>query len=370
MVFTGTINAETRAYIKFHGDSVKKNGGKRADVAKFLCRKCKISKMSVYRIWKEDICTKRSTDPCLSRKGIGGRKRKVTERAEKLLLRKIKVLRNSQPNWCVRDLMAISGVEHVSTRTVQRILNRNGYKHLVARRKGILDSHDAKLRLQYAKRMKNKGPRFWTNDIAFYFDGVGFLHKTNPKAAALTPGSKCWRQAKEGLALGCTSKGSKCGNGGKQVKFFVAISHNCGVICAEQYTKLDGVTFAKFVEDKFKTIFSRSGKNSRYWLQDGDPSQNSAKARQSLDSLNTSLVSIPPRSPDLNPIENIFSIVKKELKQQAVEGEKTHEGFNEFALRVKATLYSISPSKINSVIESMNKRLSKVIVHKGGRIDY
>ena len=294
----------------------------------------------------------------------------MTTRAENLLLRKIKVLRSEKPNWTVRDLMSTSGVENVSTRTVQRILNRNGYKHLTARRKGILNSRDAKLRLQYAKKMQKKDSDFWTNDIAFYFDGVGFVHKTRPKAAALTVNKKLWRRPNEGLAMGCTSKGRKSGNGGKQVKFFVAISHSCGVICAEEYTKLNGANFAKFIEDKFKTIFHRSGKCSRHWLQDGDPSQNSAKARKALGRVDAQMVHIPPRSPDLNPIENIFSFVRRELNEQAVQGNITREGIREFALRVKATLYSTSPTKINKVIESMKNRISKVILHKGGRIEY
>ena len=43
------------------------------------------------------------------------------------------------------------------------------------------------------------------------------------------------------------------------------------------------------------------------------------KARQVFDTVGTIKFSIPPRSPDFNPIENIFSYVKSELRTQNFE---------------------------------------------------
>lgn len=355
MVYTRTIDATTRAYMKFHGDLIERSGKKKGAVVKWLSEKCNVSRMSVYRIMKEAPNHKAYVPS--SRKGVGGRKKKVTVRAESLFLRKIAVLRKNIPNWSAQDLMSAAGIDNISLRTAQRILNKNGYKHRTARRKGILDARDTKVRLSFARNMRSKEDSFWREDMAFYFDGVGFVHKTRPTAAALACRGKVWRKRNEGLALGCTTKGSKAGYGGKQVKFFVAISYDCGVICAEQYTDLNGSTFAQFIHSHFTKIFERSGKLSKKWLQDGDPSQNSAKARRALQSLDASLISIPPRSPDLNPIENIFSLVKRELRSQALENNIHCESIGEFALRVKATLYSTSPTKINTVIESMNRRL-------------
>ena len=49
------------------------------------------------------------------------------------------------------------------------------------------------------------------------------------------------------------------------------------------------------------------------FLQDGDPSQNSKLSKQALKSIDTTKFDIPPRSPDLNPIENVFNYVKQQL---------------------------------------------------------
>ena len=54
----------------------------------------------------------------------------------------------------------------------------------------------------------------------------------------------------------------------------------------------------------------------RLWLQDGDPSQKSAMARAAMDRANCELLKIPPRSPNLNPIENIFKLVSDALRKQ------------------------------------------------------
>ena len=47
------------------------------------------------------------------------------------------------------------------------------------------------------------------------------------------------------------------------------------------------------------------------FVQDGDPSQNSKAAKTALSKIGAVQFSIPPRSPDLNPIENVFNQWKK-----------------------------------------------------------
>ena len=46
------------------------------------------------------------------------------------------------------------------------------------------------------------------------------------------------------------------------------------------------------------------------------------------------LIKVSPCSPDFNPIENLFPIVCKILKKQALERNITRETFDEFKARV------------------------------------
>ena len=104
-------------------------------------------------------------------------------------------------------------------------------------------------------------------------------------------------------------EGKKEGSGGRVLKLLVAISYNKGVIACHPYEKLDGQFLENFVKANFASFFRKADKGlSRLWLQDGDPSQNAAGVKKALRKLIAELLSIPLRSPDLNPIGRICFI--------------------------------------------------------------
>lgn len=362
MVYKRTISPEVRAYVKFHGKNRQKHAPDSAALVKKLVKECKISQRSVYRLLKEPLL--RISAP----RKRPGRKPKLSERTEKRIVRSIGKLRQFNKNWTAKSLMTLTDVTEVSERTFQRLLNRNGYHHEFARKKGVLSEKDIKQRLCFAKKHVDLDQSFWEQTVAFFFDGAGFKYKTNPYDDAISCQSKVWRKKCEGLHPKCTAKGSKVGS--KQAKFFVAISYDRGVILAEQYEKLTGQLFAEFVQCHFEKVFQRSGKSSRIWLQDGDPSQNSKKSKNAQQEIDAELFKIPPRSPELNPIENVFALVKKELRLQATQNRITTETYPQYCLRVRATLLSVSVKTINTIIGSYKKRLQDIISNKGGRINY
>ena len=73
---------------------------------------------------------------------------------------------------------------------------------------------------------------------------------------------------------------------------------------------------------------------------------------------------IPPRSPDLNPIENIFHIVKNELESEAIR-KHIVESFDEFEKRITNVLDNISVECIDRTINSMRRRINAVLKCKG-----
>ena len=210
-------------------------------------------------------------------------------------------------------------------------------------------------------------PDVWTKQIAFYFDGVSFAYKRHLLDEALTPRGRVWRRANKGLLQGCTAKGQKCGTGGKQVKLFIAILHDQGVISADTYNHLNGENFAQFAYQNFDTVFNSAWKNTQMWIQDGDPSQNSMLAKAAMVAVNAQLLQIPQRSPDINPIENIFHLVKRQLDTQATKENIITETMTDFETRRKCTLFELPVSHINNTSESMGNRMEKIIMEKGNR---
>ena len=51
---------------------------------------------------------------------------------------------------------------------------------------------------------------------------------------------------------------------------------------------------------------------------------------------------IPARSPDLNPIKNLFNIVRKCIEAEILEQNKIHQSWDEFVERVKFHVWSVS----------------------------
>ena len=305
------------------------------------------------------------------RKFNKGRPRKLTLREKRCVINTLKRLRKETYSFTAKRLQEEANLTHVSTKSIRRVLHANGYHYLQSRKKGLLTKQDKILRTRWARRNRSKPLEFWTDDIKFYFDGVGFAHKTNPYAEARAPRSMAWRKHSEGLSI--TTKGKKEGSGGKMARFFVAIAYGKGVVLCKQYKwKVTGKNFASFVSEHFQATFEKCGveASGNYFLQDGDPRQTSAEAKRSWDALGAKMFSIPARSPDLNPIENIFHLVRKKLRKDALEKKIVHETYEEFSQRVVTTIEKFSKKIIDKTIATLKKRINMVIQKKGERIKY
>ena len=333
-----------------------------------LFRETKVSRTHIYRIWKDGI------KKIFKRGCSSGRPRKIDQRTERKLLRMIPYMREVDNNWRVIQLMKAAHVEHVHRSTITRLLNDNGYRLLNARKKGLMSEKDRRARVKFAREMlrKEDSSTYWISGISFYLDAVGFVYKKNPRGQAAAATGRCWR--KEGEGLKHTAKGSACGTGGKYVRVIACISHGKGVVWASTYEKMTGETFASFVLTNFNDIFRRCEKNSKdvqIWLQDGDKCQNSKAALDAMKEVEANTIQkIPPRSPDLNPIENVFHLVKKELRDQAITRNIDCETKEQFETRVLSTLYAFPHDIIDRTIESMEKRLLMIKQCKGSRLKY
>ena len=131
-----------------------------------------------------------------------------------------------------------------------------------------------------------------------YVDGVRFEYKSNPYEHAKSLGSP------EGKA---------------NCQFMVAMTLNEGVVlCVPLSKRISGEYFAQIVKKDVKDELVRSKKKSKRILQDGDPSQNSKKAKDELFRQNIRLCGIPARSPGLNLIKNLFNQVRRKIKEDSL----------------------------------------------------
>ena len=111
-------------------------------------------------------------------------------------------------------------------------------------------------------------------------------------------------------------------------------------------------------------------KEKLLFVMDNDPSQNSRVAKDALQEIGAELVKIPPRSPDLNPIENVFHNVKRKILKEALQERIKKEDFTAFKERVLQTLANCSGSLIDGTIKTMHKRLKTITTNGGYRTKY
>ena len=96
--------------------------------------------------------------------------------------------------------------------------------------------------------------------------------------------------------------------------------------------------------------------------------QNSAAALKAMKKVKADVFSIPPRSPDLYPIENFFNLISKKLNDDALENMITSESYDQFSERVKFTIENYSIEEIDKIIKSMPNRIKKILQRKGQRL--
>ena len=210
-------------------------------------------------------------------------------------------------------------------------------------------------------------PDIFHSNISFYLDGVSLVFKRKPKHDASIPKGQIWRKRSEGLQL--TSKGSKSLPAGKRLHFLVAVSFNRGVVLAKDYDRMSGKYFTDFVGTDLIQLFNPAAKQ-KWFVMDNDPSQRSKAARNAIINAGATLFEIPPCSPDLNPIENLFHIVKRQLASQAMAEGIQSETLTDFKTRVHKTITQTPISVINNLLLSMLKHIDAVIKCKGLRMKY
>ena len=132
---------------------------------------------------------------------------------------------------------------------------------------------------------------------------------------------------------------------------------------------MNGAYYASLVRRNFPAALKKScNPKARRILVDGDPSQNSKLAKDAIGRIGGKRFLIPARSPDLNPIENLFHLVRKKLHKQVRKQKIVQESKEQFTDRVKKLMETFCKEEINTIIESMQRRIDMIMKRRGQRI--
>ena len=271
-----------------------------------------------------------------------GRPRKTSQQEDKKIIK----LMEQNRELTTRDIsetLKQEGVD-ISSDTVRRRLIEAGMAFKSPSSKPFLSNLQKTNRLDFGRKNKYRN---WNN--------VLFTDETTIK---LSPrNKKVWKRRGENIVVRRFKHYQKIHVWGSFSKF------GFGRI----YLFKENLTGKKLVEI-YKKALLPSGKMIKlpHWilLEDNDPKHTSNIAKTWRENHQIDRISWPSNSPDLNPIENIWTLLKDKV------GQLKPSNLDQLEKNIK-TVWSNFPQKLAETLAlSMSDRMKQLIERKGDTIDY
>lgn len=284
----------------------------------------------------------------------GGRCSKLSQRDENLILRKILKGEVDTATELARSFSSFN----VSPQTIRRVLKKAGLKAAAKVKKPLLSKKHRKARLDFAESHK-----FWTVED---WKKVIFSDETKINRIASDGRKWCWKQPRSGLSDRVVSGTVKFGGGSVMVWgcfCFAGVGY-----MAKIDNRMDAALYCRILEDELMDTFSfySLDRNETIFQQDNDPKHKAKLTMSWLDSKGIKLLDWPAQSPDLNPIENLWSHLKKQLQKFP----EPSTGILQLWERIQVAWEAISKDFCVKLIESMPARINAVLSAKGGYTKY
>ena len=310
---------------------------------------CHVGKSTVQELRKKHL----ATFPVSS----GGRKAKLSLQDKRHCIRSITSGKLETAAKVVKHLQNELEVT-VSDRTVRRALQEAGLKAMEKEKKPKLSAKNAKERLEFAKRHQH-----WTVDD---WKRVIWSDETKVNRFCSDGRSWCWVRDDESRQPRQVKETVKHGGGSVMV-------WGCMTWCGPGFIcKIDGATdqylYKEIFEDDLIKTIEWYGLNPHQVIfqHDNDPKHRAKSVQDWLKNQPFDVLQWPPQSPDLNPIEHLWAILKRRLNQY----EGPPKGVLELWERIEAEWNKIGQEECLKLIESMPRRIQALLKAKGMWTDY
>ena len=272
--------------------------------------------------------------------------------------RSLRALRRVAENSPRSSVAEVAEIVEKSPATVRRHLHTLGYNKRVARRKPLLRPNNILRRDNWAREMIEHDQEFW--DTVIFSDESRF--------AQFSDSGRVWVWRKTGEEFELKNLQPTVKHGGLSIMVWGAIwtGGRSELILCE-----GSINAAKYVEILKKgllPIYSRSGlrRRSTLFMEDGAPCH-SAKLTKDWQARNgIHCLPWPSQSPDMNPIEHLWAILDRKLRQRSGKPSSEEDLF----ANLQSAWLSISQAKVDELIKSMPERVRTLKAAKGRSTRY
>jgi transposase len=314
-----------------------------------IAKKCKVSSSTVQKFRKIHC-------PNVEIKK-GGRPKKLTLQDKRFCVRALTSGKAKTATEVTNKLKESMGVS-VSVKTVTRALNQAGLASGEKKTKPLLSRKNIKARLEFARAHK-----YWTVE-----DWKCIIWSDETKINRFQSDGRSWYWKREGNQLQHHHVKQTVKHGGGSIMIWGCMTaEGPGNMCKIDGT-MDQYLYKTILEDDLlKTIdFYQLDAQKVIFQHDNDPKHKAKSVKEWLETQDFQVLEWPAQSPDLNPIENLWSNLKRRLSQY----ESPPKGILELWERIEVEWGKIEKDTCLKLIESMPKRMKSVIKAKGMWIDY
>ena len=249
--------------------------------------------------------------------------------------------------------IADMGGQSVSAQTIRRTLNEVGLHGCCPRRKPLLKLAHKKARKQFAQDMQSKTMDYWKHILwsdetkfnLFGSDGVQHV----------------WRRPGEEYQHNCVLPTVKHGGGSVMIWGCMSAAGTREMRFIEGI--MDSKMYCDILMQNMKPFLKKLGRTAVF-QHDNDPKHTSKMTTAFLKKSKVKVMKWPSMSPDLNPIEHLWGILKRKVEERQVSNiRQLREVIMEKWKNIPATTCT-------ALVNSMPRRVQAVLDNNGAHTKY
>lgn len=284
----------------------------------------------------------------------------LLDRFEQRLLKQLVTKKNARHRrLCTAGIQTIwreKSKKRISIRTVGRALRSMGLRNCLARKKPLISEKNKAARLAWCQKHASWTTRDWAKVL--WSDESTFTQFQQNRC------SRVWREAKDKWLPSCLAATVK--HSPSRMHWGCFSRQRLGPLVPLK-GKVTGASHVETLRKHTIPTFKRMFPRGNGWFQEDNARPHKAKIASTFrEKSGLRTLPWPAQSPDLNPIENLWAEVKKNLQNR----KRQPSSLSALDRYVQQAWRAISKDLIENLVDSMPNRIQAVIAAEGGPTKY